>query len=153
VAQADFRRDRLTWVAYVMLGWFAYLQAAPGLVIVHLRDELDLSYSAGGLHIAAFAAGSLLAGVISAQLERRLGRRTLFWSAAVLMGVGAIGLTAGRVAAVTVGSVLVMGLGGGMLLVAIQAVLADHHRERRAVALTQAKLAASVANVVVLGGQ
>ena len=43
-----FRRDRLTWVAYVMLAWFAYLQAAPGLVIVHLRDELDLSYSTGG---------------------------------------------------------------------------------------------------------
>jgi MFS family permease len=151
VAQADFRRDRLTWVAYVMLGWFAYLQAAPGLVIVHLRDELDLSYSTGGLHIAAFAAGSLLAGVISAQLERRLGRRTLFWSAAALMGVGTIGLTAGRVAAVTVGSVLVMGLGGGLLLVAIQAVLADHHGERRAVALTEANVAASVAYVVLIG--
>ena len=55
---------RLTWVAYVMLAWFAYLQAAPGLVIVHLRDELDLSYSAGGLHVAAFAAGSMVAGVV-----------------------------------------------------------------------------------------
>src|SRR4051794_41643085 len=97
-----------------MLGWFAYLQAAPGLVIVHLRDELDLTYSTGGLHVAAFAAGSLLAGVISAQLERRLGRRTLFWSAAALMGVGAIGLTAGRGAAVTLGSGLGMGPGGGV---------------------------------------
>ena len=37
----EFRRDRLTWIAYVVLAWFAYLQAAPGLVIVHLRDELD----------------------------------------------------------------------------------------------------------------
>ena len=36
----DFGRDRLTWVAYVVLAWFAYLQAAPGLVIGHLRDEL-----------------------------------------------------------------------------------------------------------------
>ncbi len=104
-----FRRDRLTWLAYLMLAWFAYLQAAPGLVIVHLRDELDLSYSTGGLHVAAFAAGSLVAGVISARLERALGRRTLFWSAAALMGAGAVGLTAGRVAAATVGSVLVMG--------------------------------------------
>src|SRR5829696_4247467 len=50
-----FHRDRLTWVAYVVLAWFAYLQAAPGLVIVHLREELDLSYSTGGLHVAAFA--------------------------------------------------------------------------------------------------
>jgi MFS family permease len=146
-----FRRDRLTWIAYVMLAWFAYLQAAPGLVIVHLRDELDLSYSTGGLHVAAFAAGSTVAGVISARLERALGRRTLFWSAAALLGAGVIGLTAGRIAAVTIGSVLVMGVGGGLLLATIQAALADHHGERRTVALTEANVAASIAYVVLIG--
>ena len=150
-AGTEFRRDRLTWVAYVVLAWFAYLQAAPGLVIVHLRDELDLSYSTGGLHVAAFAAGSMVAGLVSARLERALGRRTLFWSAAALMGAGAIGLTAGRIAAVTVGSVLVMGFGGGLLLVTIQAALADHHGERRAVALAEANVAASIAYVLLIG--
>lgn len=147
----EFRRDRLTWIAYVVLAWFAYLQAAPGLVIVHLRDELDLSYSTGGLHVAAFAAGSMVAGVISARLERALGRRTLFWSAAALMGAGAIGLTAGRIAEVTVGSLLVMGVGGGLLLATIQAALADHHGQRRAVALAEANVAASIAYVVLIG--
>jgi fucose permease len=147
----EFRRDRLTWIAYVVLAWFAYLQAAPGLVIVHLRDELDLSYSTAGLHVAAFAAGSMVAGVISARLERALGRRTLFWSAAALMGAGAIGLTAGRTAEVTVGSLLVMGVGGGLLLATIQAALADHHGERRAVALAEANVAASIAYVVLIG--
>ena len=146
-----FRRDRLTWLAYLMLAWFAYLQAAPGLVIVHLRDELDLSYSTGGLHVAAFAAGSLVAGIISARLERAIGRRTLFWSSAALMGAGTVGLAVGRVAAATVGSVLLMGLGGGLLLVTIQAALADHHGARRAVALTEANVAASIAYVVLIG--
>jgi MFS family permease len=146
-----FRRDRLTWIAYLMLGWFAYLQAAPGLVIVHLRNELGLSYSKGGLHVAAFAAGSMVAGLISPRLERALGRRTLFWSSAALMGAGVIGLTAGSIAEVTVGSVLVMGIGGGLLLVTIQAALADHHGERRAVALTEANVAASIAYVALIG--
>jgi MFS family permease len=150
-AATQFRRDRLTWIAYLVLAWFAYLQAAPGLVIAHLRDELHLSYSTGGLHVAAFAAGSLLAGVISARLERAVGRRGLFWSAAALMGAGALGLTAGRVAMLTVGSALVMGVGGGVLLVTIQAVLADHHGERRAVALTEANVAASLGYVVLIG--
>ena len=59
VMAPQFRRDRLTWLAYVMLAWFAFLQAAPGLIIAHLRDELALSYSTGGLHVAAFAAGPL----------------------------------------------------------------------------------------------
>jgi MFS family permease len=147
----EFRRDRLTWIAYALLAWFAYLQAAPGLVIAHLRDELHLSYSTGGLHVAAFAAGSMLAGVASARLERALGRRSVFWSAAALMGAGAIGLTAGRIAEATVGSLLVMGVGGGLLLVTIQAALADHHGERRAVALTEANVAASIAYVVLIG--
>jgi MFS family permease len=147
----EFRRDRLTWIAYVVLAWFAYLQAAPGLVIVHLRDELDLSYATGGLHVAAFAAGSTVAGVISARLERALGRRTLFWSAAALMGAGAIGLTAGRIAAMTVGSVLVMGVGGGLLLATGQAALADHHGELRTVALAEENVAASIAYVVLIG--
>src|SRR4051794_27308357 len=148
---ADFHRDRLTWLAYVMLAWFAYLQAAPGLLIGHLRDELHLSYSAGGLHVAAFAAGSLVAGVVAARLERALGRRALLWSAAALMGAGAIGLTAGRIVEVTAGSVLVMGVSGGLLLVTIQAALADHHGERRTVALTEANVAASLAYVVLIG--
>jgi predicted MFS family arabinose efflux permease len=149
--QLEYRRDRLTWLAYALLAWFAYLQASPGLVIGHLRDELGLSYATGGLHVAAFAAGSLVAGVTAARLERALGRRTLFWSAAALMGAGAIGLTAGRVAEATVGSVLVMGLGGGLLLVTIQAALADHHGERRAIALAEANVAASLAYVSVIG--
>jgi predicted MFS family arabinose efflux permease len=147
----EFRRDRLTWIAYVLLAWFAFLQAAPGLVIGHLRDELHLSYSTGGLHVAAFAAGSMIAGVMAARLERGLGRRALLWSAAALMGAGAIGLTAGRIAEVTVASVLVMGVGGGLLLVTIQAALADRHGERRAVALAEANVAASIAYVVLIG--
>jgi MFS family permease len=150
-AGTGFRRDRLTWVAYVVLAWFAYLQAAPGIVIVHLRDELDLSYSTGGLLVAAFAAGSLVAGVVSARLERALGRRPLFWSAAALMAAGTIGLTAGPTAAVAVGSVLAMGVGGGLLLVTIQAVLADRHGERRAVALAEANVAASIAYLLLIG--
>ena len=142
-----FHRTRLSCVAYAMLAWFAYLQAAPGLVIGHLRDELDLGYAVGGLHVAAFAAGSVLAGVVSARLERAVGRRRLLWSSAALMALGTVGLTAGRVVGVTLGAVLVMGVGGGLLLTVVQAALADHHREHRAVALTEANVAASVAYV------
>jgi MFS family permease len=146
-----FTRDRLTWTAYGLLAWFAYLQAAPGLVVSHLRDELHLSYSTGGLHIAAFAAGSLIAGLSSGPIERAIGRRALFWSSAGLMGVAAVGLTAGRVAEATIGSLLVMGMAGGTLLVTIQALLADHHGEQRAIALTEANVAASIAYVVLIG--
>lgn len=147
----EFRRDRVTWTAYLLLAWFAYLQAAPGLVIPHLRHELHLSYSVGGLHVAAFAAGSAVAGLLSARIEARIGRRPLLWWSTAAMALGAAGLTAGRAPAATVGSVLVMGIGGGLLLATVQALLADHHGERRAVALTEANVAASIAYVVLTG--
>ena len=116
-----------------------------------MRDELDLSYATGGLHVAAFAAGCMVAGGVSARLERALGRRALLWSAAASMGAGTTGLTAGRVAELTVGSVLVMGVGGGLLLATAQAALADHHGERRAVALAEANVAAGIAYVALAG--
>jgi fucose permease len=146
-----FRRDRLTWLTYLMLAWFGYLQATPGLVVPHLREELGLSYSAGGLHVAAFACGSFTASLLAGPLERRLGRRAVFWLAATVMAAGALVLATGRIEPLTLAGVLVMGFGGGMLLVTIQAALSDRHGERRAVALAEANVAASAAYVVVIG--
>ena len=84
----EFRRDRVTWMAYAMLAWFAYLQAAPGLVVPHLRDELDIGYGVGGLHVAAFATGSLVAGLTAGALERAYGRRALLWGSAAMLALG-----------------------------------------------------------------
>src|SRR6478609_8889941 len=146
-----FSRDRLTWIAYGLLAWFAYLQAAPGLIVSHLRDEFGLSHTTGGLHVAAFAAGAVVAGLTSGPVERRIGRHALFWASAGVMALGAIGLAAGQGPAATIGACLLMGVAGGLLLVTIQALLADHHGERRAVALTEANVAASIAYVVLIG--
>jgi fucose permease len=148
----EFRRDRMTWIAYAMLAWFAYLQASPGMLVPHLRDELHLSYSAGGLHVAGFAGGSLIAGLVAGQLERVIGRKALFWLAAATMGAGALLLTAARVEALTLTSMVVMGLSGGLLLITIQALLSDRHGPRRTIALTEANVAASVAYVLLIGG-
>ena len=118
---------------------------------MHLRDELDLSYAAGGLHVAAFAAGSTVAGLVSARLEGWLGRRKLLRSAAALLGAGVVGLTVGSIVEVTVGSVLVMGIGGGLVLGTVQAALADHHGEFRTVALAEENVAASISYLTLVG--
>ena len=147
----SFERDRLTWVAYGLLAWFAFLQAMPGIAVPFLRDELGLSYTTGGLHVAAFAGGSLLAGLTATPLEAAVGRRALLWGSALTMAAGFVGLAAGTVAAATVGSLLVGGYGGGLLLTTVQAALADHHGSQRTVALTEANVAASAAYVVLVG--
>jgi fucose permease len=138
-------------VVYLLLAWFAYLQAAPGLVIGHLRAELDLGHFVGGLHVAAFAAGSMVAGPLAAPVERALGRPRLLWSAVSVLAAGTLVLTLGRTPEVTVGSVLLMGFGGGLLLSTVQATLADRHGDRRAVAIAEANVAASVAYLALIG--
>ncbi len=146
-----FHRDRLTWLLYAMLAWFAYLQAVPGLVVPRLREELGFSYSVGGLHVAAFAAGSAVAGVVSASLERVVGRSVLLWSAAAVMATGAALLTLAGAVPATIGSIALMGVGGGMLLATVQAGLSEHHGEQRGVALTEANVAAAASYLLLAG--
>src|SRR5690606_29686721 len=116
-----------------------------------LRTELGFSYTVGGLHVAAFALGSVAASVVTPALEARLGRRRLLWLASGVMAAGAVELVLGRSPVVTIAGILVMGAGGGLVLVTVQATLADHHPEHRTVALAEANVAASIAYVVLVG--
>ena len=127
------------------------LQAAPGLVVPHLRDELGFSHTVSGLHVAAFAAGATAAGVGSARLERALGRQRLLWSAIAIPAAGTLMLTLAGAVAATVGSIVVMGAGGGLVLATVQAGLADHHGEQRGVALAEENVAAALSYLGLAG--
>ena len=66
-----FVRNDFTWLAYVMLAYFAYLQASFGPLMPFLRAELHLSYTIGSLHVSAFALGMVLAGLLGDRLAHR----------------------------------------------------------------------------------
>ncbi len=138
-----FVRDRFTWLAYLMLGFYAYLEAALGPLMPFLRSELHLSYTVGSLHFSAFALGTILGGLGSDRVLRRWGRGFAFWGGAAGMAAGAIVLVLGQVAALTIAGAFLMGALGVLLLVTIQATLADRHGERRATALTESNVVAS----------
>ena len=144
-----FARDRFTWLAYLMLGFYAYLEAALGPLMPFLRSELHLSYTVGSLHFSAFAMGTILGGLMSDRVLRRWGRGLGFWGGAAGMAFGAILLVLGRLAALTIAGAFVMGGLGGLVLVTIQATLADRHGERRAIALTESNIVASAAATLV----
>lgn len=137
-----FRRDRFTWLAYLLLGYFAYLQASLGPLMPFVRSELNLSYTVGGLHLSAFAAGMIGGGVSAALLVRHLGRRMVLWGGGSGMAAGALLLIAGDHAGVTIGAALTMGYFGTLMLTMIQAALSDHHQELRATALTESNVLA-----------
>lgn len=139
-----FARDRFTWLAYLMLAYFAYVQATLGPLMPFLRDELDLSYTVSGLHLSAFALGMVLAGALGDALVRRWGRARVLWGGGAGMAVGIILFVLGHHPALTIASALIMGLPGTLVMAMVQATLSDRHGARRAVALTESNIAASV---------
>ncbi|MFO7539856.1 MAG: MFS transporter [Chloroflexota bacterium] len=157
LSTTPFARDKFTWLAYLMLGMFAYLQAGLGPVMPFLRGELNLSYTSAGLHFSAFSLGAVVTGLVSDKLAGRYGRKLLFWGGGALLVVGALLLIMARHPAATITASFCMGLCGSTLLVMIQAGLSDHHGERRTIALTEANVMAIIfaglAPLLIGGGQ
>jgi fucose permease len=139
-----FARDRFTWLAYIMLGYYAYVQAILGPSMPFLRTELNLSYTEAGLHFSAFALGMALSGISADRLAHRFGYKTVFWAGAFGMALFALLLSAGQVAVVTITTTFLMAYTGSGLLVMIQTTLAEKHGMFSTVALTEANVIASI---------
>lgn len=137
-------RDSFTWLAYLLLGYYAYLQAVLGPAMPFLRNDLHINHTVGSLHVSAFALGMIIAGLVGDRLARRYGRRRIFWGGAVGMALGAVCLALARTPALTIAAALLMGALGSLLLILIQSTLADRHGSGRAIALTEANVVASI---------
>ena len=110
----------------------------------YLRRELDLGYTVASFHVAALAIGSVAGALASRRVERATSRRELVALGVTGMAAGGVCLAATPTLVGTIGASLVMGLSGTLSLVGAQAALADRHGERRAVALGEANVAASL---------
>jgi fucose permease len=142
-AGAVFARDRATWLLYLLVGYYAFLQTVLGPVMPFLRSELGLGYAVAALHFSLFAVGSVLVGVVGPALGRRWGRWGSLWGGAAGMafGAGLVGLSPSPLG--TLAGASLMGFFGTLLLVGSQAGLADRHGPRFAVAIAEANVAAS----------
>jgi fucose permease len=144
MTSSPFQRDRLTWLLYLLLGFYAFMQAALGPIVPFLRAELNLSYTVTGFHVSAFALGMLAAGVTADVAARRFGRKRVFFAGGSGMALGALLIVVGRHPAVTVAGAGLMGFVGSFLLIMIQATIADHHGAQRSIGFTESNIAASL---------
>lgn len=140
----NFNRDRFTWLAYLLLAFYGYFLNVLGPITPFLKDELHLSYTVSSLHFSAFACGILLVGLGGHLAIARLGRWRGLWLGALGLSAGVILLVLGRNALVTITASFLMGLVGSLILAIVPSALSDRHGERRAVALTEANLIASL---------
>jgi fucose permease len=139
-----FQRDRLTWLAYLLLAFYGYLLNILGPITPFLKDELRLSYTVSSLHFTAFAVGILLVGLFGHLLIQRIGRRSALWLGAFGMSLSALVLLAVRSPVFTIAASFCMGLVGSLILAIVPSVLSDRHGELRPVALSEANVVASL---------
>jgi MFS family permease len=142
------RRDRATWALYLLTGYFASLETVLGPVAPFLRAEQNIGFAVASLHFGAFALGGVAAGTVAERLARRFGRRAVTWGGGAGMAAGALLLVSVPHTAVTVAAAFVMGSPGALLLICVQAELADRHRAHGAVVLLESNVAASACAIV-----
>jgi fucose permease len=138
-------RNRLTWLAYLLLAFYSYFLNSLGPITPFVKAELGLSYTVSSLHFTAFAVGILLVGLGGHVLIQRVGRGRSLWIGAVGISLSVYLLLAGRSPVITIGACFLMGWVGSLILVIVPSVLADQHGELRAVALSEANVVASLA--------
>ncbi len=141
--RGSFVRDRATWAAYGLVGYFAFMETVLGPSMPFLRNELGLGYAAASLHFSAFALGAVLIGFLGDHVVGRWGRHAGLWGGAAGMAAGALLLISSPVVWGTVPAAFVMGVCGALLLVSSEALLSDRHGEWGAVALSESNVTAS----------
>ena len=139
-----FHRDRFTWLVYLSLAFYAYFLNVLGPITPFLKDELQLSYTVSSFHFTAFAIGILCVGLSGHLIVQRIGRRRALWVGLFGMSLSALLLLIGKSSIVTIGASFLMGLIGSLILIIVPAVLSDQHEERKAVALSEANVIASL---------
>lgn len=125
-----------------------FIPSALGPLMPYIRQELDLSYTLGALHLSVIALGMILSGLTADRLLALFGRRRLLWAGSIVSLVGALGLALNRVILLTLPSALLMGISGSLLVIMIQAILSDVHGDQRTIALTESNVAASLSSLL-----
>lgn len=148
LAPDRFERTPSTWLAYLLVGYFMYVQASLGPILPFLREDLSLGYGAAGLHFGAFALGVLFTGLLGDRPARLLGRRATLWGGAAGMAAGAGALAAANSAAASLSATLITGFCASLLLMSAQAALSDLHGEWRAAAISEANVVAGAAAIL-----
>ena len=147
-ALPPYRRDPITWVAFVELLSFGVLNAGLGAALPFLRDAEHFSYLGGVLHQVAFSVGGGLAGMLTARARRMPGRPWTIRGGLLGAAVAWLGVGYGDRLAITASAALLVSLLATAALIRLWAVLADVHGPRRAVAMAEGEVWVSLGGII-----
>lgn len=142
IKSSPFTRTALTWFSYLCIGLYAYLINILGPIIPFLRGEMGFSYTVSSLHTSAFAVGMMIAGATGDRIGNRFGRQRALWLGMLGLAGGSLLLIIGWNPVMTILGSLFMGTVGTLVMVTINASLADQYGEQRTLAFTESNVVA-----------
>lgn len=147
-ALPPYRRNPITWVAFVELLSFGVLNAGLGAALPFLRDAEHFSYLGGVLHQVAFSVGGGLAGMLTARARHLPGRPWTIRGGLLGAAVAWLGVGYGDRLAITASAAFLVSLLATAALIRLWAVLADVHGPRRAVAMAEGEVWVSLGGII-----
>ena len=147
-AVSSFVRDRVTWLGYFAFTYLLFLESSLGPAMPSIREDLAMGYTVASLHFTALATGAVCVAWFGDRIARRLGRGRAFWFGGAGVTVGALIIIVSQIAVGTIAGAAILGMSGALLGVVVQASLADHHVEQRAVAMSELNLAATIGAIL-----
>ncbi|WP_161982523.1 MFS transporter [Dictyobacter alpinus] len=153
-AQQPFVRNRFTWLSYLLLAAYCYLQVSPGSIVPFLHAEMHLNYTIDSLHVSSLAMGIILSGLCGDRIAQRIGRQLMLWLCVTGIALGGILLMLAHHPLVSISGILCIGFFGCTLSNIVQSALSDYYGSQRTIAITEANTIAclgSVTGPIVLG--
>ena len=143
-----FHRDRLTIYSYITLAAYIWGVYGLGPALLLMRDETGMSLTVSSLHSTALAIGVILAGFIGSPTVARFGRGGTLQLGAALASVGLLGLAIFRNPALSIPSVVMIGVGGSIATNAMNAFFIIHHGKHAPGAIGESNAGAVLAGML-----
>ncbi|MFV2064677.1 MAG: sugar MFS transporter [Chloroflexota bacterium] len=142
-SSADVRRGYLD---QAVVGYLVY---GVGAATAFLAVQLSLSDTQAGIYPSAFAAGMVLAGLLSHRLDRLAGMKAVHFVALGLLGLAAVLIAWAPAFEVTLGGAATVGLGAGLLLGHVNQMMAAGGGALARVRIARSTLVAMLSSVTV----
>ena len=124
-----FVRDKPTLISYAQASCFGWLIFGSGPAINFLRDDLHLSRAMASAHSLGMSIGGIAAGLSAQKLIHQFGRGRLLRWASIVLAIGILLFTVGRIVPLTLLGFTLCFL-GGVTIVQSTAAFLSHHQGR-----------------------
>lgn len=142
-----YTRDKTTWLAYFLCGYFGYVQSSTIFLLPFIRSENNWNYTSTSFIIILYASGLFISSMCVKIYSIIFNRRIIIIINIVISFIGILFIISSRHLIITSIGVYLIGMSVMPLLIIGQAVLNDWQNNYRFVALTEANAMVPVCGV------